>query len=241
MNLPEKQGSSVRDALEAERPFDVEVFAARYGGTTRSAFSRGDRLYTQGDAADCLFYLVEGQVRLTVVNAQGKEAIITLLARADFCGEDCLFEDRPRGATAICLTDGAGVRLDRASVVRAIREDRLFTEFYLLYNLNRTVQLRDSLISQLFDTSEQRLARVLLLLANYRKGDEQEATLGKLDQEDLAKMVGTTRSRINHFMNKFRRLGYIDYNGHISVHRSLLNTILDGATKAVADRNISSE
>jgi CRP/FNR family cyclic AMP-dependent transcriptional regulator len=213
-------------AFESKQSFDVDSFASRYGGVSRSPFKSGTRLYDQGEPANCLFYIQDGQVQLSVVSAQGKEAIIALLSAGDFSGEGCLISERLQVATATCLTDCIVARLERASVTRAVQQDPRFAEFFLVYVLNRTAGLRASLIDQLFNSSERRLARILLLLANYGKDGRADIVIGKIDQEALAKMVGTTRSRVNYFMNKFRRLGYIDYNGHIDVHSSLLNVVL---------------
>jgi CRP-like cAMP-binding protein len=210
--------------------FDIDSFAVKFGGLTRSELKPGDRLYTQGESADGLFYIQRGQLQLTVLSAQGKEAIIDFLEAGDFCGEACLVGERLRVSTATCTSDCTMARLDREAVKRAIREDAQFAEFYLVYFLNRTVRLRDSLISMLFNTSERRLARILLQLVDYGKDGRVDSVMGKIDQEALAQMVGTTRSRINLFMNKFRKLGYIEYNGHINgcinVHSSLLNFVL---------------
>jgi CRP/FNR family transcriptional regulator, cyclic AMP receptor protein len=231
MSLAIKRVSSAGGGeLGDKRSFDIDTFAKSYGGATRSTLKSGARLYSQGDPAKRMFYIEHGQVQLTVLSAEGKEAIISLLEAGDFSGEGCLIGERLQVATATCLTDCAVARLERASVIRAIHQDPEFAELYLVYVLHRTVRMRDNLISQLFNSSERRLARILLLLANYGKKGRADTVIGKIDQEALAQMVGTTRSRINYFMNKFRKLGYIDYNGHtnvhINVHSSLLNVVL---------------
>lgn len=222
-------------AFGAAPSFDIDLFVSRYGGSTGLKFKANAVLYAQGEPADCLFYIQDGQVQLTVVSAQGKEAIWDVLRQGDFCGQGCLAGEQLRVSTATCKTDCVVARLEKASVIRAIQQDPLFAEFYVTSILNRTVRIRDSLISQLFDTSEQRLARILLLLANYGKEGRHDHVIGRLDQEALAQMVGTTRSRINHFMNKFRRLGYIDYDGDIAVHSSLLNVALHGHADDAAE------
>lgn len=226
-------------AFETEPSFDVDSFALKFGGIVRSAFKPGNRLYTQGESADALFYIQRGQIQLTVLSAQGKEAIIDFLEAGDFCGEACLVDEPARASTATCMSNCAVARLDREAVKRAIRQDSQFADFYLAYVLNQTVRLRESLISLLFNSSERRLARILLLLAKSGKDGRPDTVMGKIDQEALAQMVGTTRSRINHFMNKFRKLGYIDYsghiNGHINVHSSLLNFVLHDNPLGVAE------
>jgi CRP/FNR family transcriptional regulator, cyclic AMP receptor protein len=212
-------------AFDAEQVFDVEAFAARYGGTTRCVFKTGEQLFVQDEPSSRLFYIQEGQVQLTVVSAQGNEAILSILGTGDFCGESCLVAGRVRTGTATCLADSLVAKLDRTSLIRAIRRDPAFAEFFLVRVLFRAFGLRESLLSHLFDSSEVRLARVLLRLANYGK-EGRKGTIKAVDQEALAQMVGTTRSRINYFMNKFRRLGYIDYNGTIAVHAALLEDFL---------------
>jgi CRP/FNR family transcriptional regulator, cyclic AMP receptor protein len=208
----------------AKQKFDVDAFAKSYGGTTRLTLRSGARLYVQGEPADSLFHVQTGQIQLAVVSPVGKEAILSVLGAGDFCGESCLVADHVRAATAMCITDSVVARLERGNVIRAIREDPAFAEFFVVSVIARAFRLRDSLISQLFDSTERRLARVLLVLANY--GKEGATAIDHYDQEALAQMIGTTRSRVNHFMNKFRKLGYIDYNGHIDVHSSLLNVVL---------------
>jgi len=231
-----RQTESVRGELsELAPPFDVGLFVSRYGGAAGLKFKAGTVLYSQGEAADCLYYIQEGQVQFTVVSAQGREAIFTFLGPGDFCGVGMLVGEKSRVATATCKTDCVVARLERASVVRAVREDPQFAGFYVSYVLNRTIRLRDNLISRIFDTSERRLARILLGLANSGQDRRERIVIVKLDQEALARMVGTTRSRINHFMNKFRKLGYVDYNGEIAVHSSLLNVLLHDRPADPAD------
>jgi CRP/FNR family cyclic AMP-dependent transcriptional regulator len=215
-----------RHVFGSKRTFDIESFAKTYGGVTRSTFKPGARLYVQGEPANCMFYVLHGQVELAVVSPVGKEAILSVLNAGDFCGESCLVADQFRVSTALCIADSVIARLERANVVRAIQQDPSFAEFFLVCVLTRAFQLSDSLVSQLFNSTERRLARVLLSLANYGKDGEPETVIDHLDQEALAQMVGSTRSRVNFFMNKFRKLGYIDYNGHIDVHSSLLNVVL---------------
>jgi CRP/FNR family cyclic AMP-dependent transcriptional regulator len=222
----DKRPSVTGTGLPAEQKFDADAFAATYGGFTRSTFKSGARLFVQGEPANGMFYIQQGEVQVAVVSAFGKEAILNVLGAGEFFGESCLVGDQPRAATAICITDSVIARLERASVVRAIHQDPAFAEFLVVTVIKRAFRLRDSLVSQMFNSTERRLARQLLLLANYGRDGRPQTTIDNLDQEALAQMVGTTRSRVNYFMNKFRKLGYIDYNGHIDVHSSLLNVVL---------------
>ena len=207
-------------------PFDPIADLSKYGGLVASDFGAKQPVFSQGDAADCVFYIQKGQIQLTVISMQGKEAVIAVLGAGDFCGEGCLVGEPLRMATATTMTQCVVVRLEKAIVIRAIHEDREFSEFLVTYVLKRTARLTDNLVDQLFNSSEKRLARVLLLLANYGKEGRTETVINKVDQETLAQMIGATRSRVNFFMNKFRKLGLIEYNGHINVHSSLLRVVL---------------
>jgi CRP/FNR family transcriptional regulator, cyclic AMP receptor protein len=207
-------------------PFDPAVFGARYGGVIGSSYGAKHALYSQGDVADCIFYFQKGRAQIKVVSREGKEDVIAVVEPGDFCGEGCLVGEPLRMSTAATMTECLVSRLEKAAVIRAIHDDLVFAEFFLMYVLNRTVRLTDDLIDHMFNSSEKRLARVLLLLANYGKEGRVETVISKIDHQTLAQMVGTTRSRVNFFMNKFRKLGYIDYNDRISVHSSLLNVVL---------------
>jgi CRP/FNR family transcriptional regulator, cyclic AMP receptor protein len=207
-------------------PFDLKSFVAQYGGTIGSKFKSKQIVYSQGTLADCIFYIVKGRARVTVISKQGKEAVIAVLEPGDFFGEDTLVGESLRMSTVTTVTECTIARLQKTSVIRAIHENLEFSEFFIMYILNRSIQMRDSLIDHLFNSSERRLARILLLLSNYGKEGRTETVMIHLDQKTLAQMVGTTRSRVNFFMNKFRKLGYIDYNGGINVHSSLLTVIL---------------
>ena len=211
-------------AFESKQAIDLDAFASRYGGVSVSTLRPGTPLFSQGEPATCMFHMLSGQAQATVVSKLGKEAIIGMVEAGDFCGEGCLIGERTRIATVTCIVDSTVARLERSSIVRAVQQDPLFAEFFLVYELSRAVRLRENLISQLFDSCERRLARTLLVLANYGK-EGVEPVISNLDQEALAQMIGTTRSRVNYFMNKFRKLGYIDYNGHIEVHGSLLSVV----------------
>src|SRR5579863_1357638 len=214
-------------AFDTGQSFDVGAFARGYGGVTASSFSAGALLYRQGEPADAMYYLQDGQIQISVVSSKGKEAILYVLDPGSFAGEGCFIRNRIRVSTATCITDCRVVRLERASVVRALRENPAIAEFFVVVALTKFVQMRESLISQHFDLSEKRLARALILLAQHG-GAGEARIIRNLDQEGLAQMIGTTRSRVNHFMNKFRRLRYIDYDGNvILVYDSLSEAALD--------------
>lgn len=217
---------------------DFKSFAERHDGLTTYALKRGDTLYSRGQPADCMFYVEQGRIQLTVLGSLGKEAIIGILEAGDLCGEGCLAGERLRASAATCIADSVIMRMEATSALRAVRQDAEFAEACLAYFLRRSVRLTERLVSQLFDSSELRLARILLLLSNYGKRGRRTVVIRNLDQEALAQMIGTSRSRVNYFMNKFRDLGYIDYDGEIVVHSSLLNVVLgDGTLTASADRN----
>jgi CRP/FNR family cyclic AMP-dependent transcriptional regulator len=205
--------------------FDFKAFNARYGGVIRCNYKGNHILYPQGDPAGTIFYIEKGKIKLTVLSEEGKEGIIAVLEAGDFCGEGCLIDQLLRLSTATTLTECVIAQLQKASVARALHEDLAFSEFFVSYLLSRNARLNEDLIDKIFNSSERRLARVLLLLANYER-DRKEVTLPNINQQTLAKMVGTTRSRINYFMNKFRRLGFVEYNGCIKIHHSLLTVVL---------------
>ena len=207
-------------------PFNPIEYLSKYTIVTSSEIGEKHVVFSQGDVADCIFYIEKGQIQLTVVSMEGKEAVIALLDGGDFCGEGCLVGEPVRMSTARALTKCSVARLEKTAVMRAIHEDPTFSEFVVTYVIKRTARLTDTLVDQLFNSSEKRLARVLLLLANYGKEGQSETVINKIDQETLAHMIGSTRSRVNFFMNKFRKLGLIEYNGKINVHSSLLRVIL---------------
>jgi CRP/FNR family cyclic AMP-dependent transcriptional regulator len=207
-------------------PFDPCAYFMKHGGISFSEIGESDIVFLQGDLADCIFYIQEGQIQLTVLSMEGKEAVIALLDVHDFCGEGCLVGEPLRMSSATATTKCTVARLEKVAVIRAIHEDAEFSEFLVQYVLKKTARLTDTLIDQLFNSSEKRLARILLLLANYGKEGRSETVINNIDQETLAHMIGSTRSRVNFFMNKFRKLGLIDYNGRIHVHSSLLKVVL---------------
>ena len=184
--------------------------------------------FPQGHPADSVFYIQEGKAKITVVSEQGKEAVIGILGNGDFFGEGCLSGQQQRLATVSAMTDSSIMRLDKATMVRVIHDEPLFSEMFMAYILRRNVRVEADLVDQLFNSSEKRLARTLLLMANFGKDDEPMPVIPKISQETLAEIIGTTRSRVNFFMNKFRDLGFIEYNGNIKVHSSLLNIVLHG-------------
>lgn len=211
----------------ATETFDATAFLARIGpGRTTASFLKDATIFAQGDPADALFHIRSGKVKLSVVSKSGKEAVIAILGAGDFFGEGCLTVQPLRIATASAMTDASVMRLEKAATVRVLHDEPAFAEFLLTYVLARTIRIEADLVDHLFNSSEKRLARTLLLLAQFTKDDKQEHVIAKISQETLAEMVGTTRSRVSFFMNKFRKLGFIDYNGGLEVHNSLLNVIL---------------
>jgi CRP/FNR family transcriptional regulator, cyclic AMP receptor protein len=183
-------------------------------------------VFSQGGSADAVFYIQKGKVKITVVSEQGKEAVVAILGPDEFCGEGCLTGQPRRMATAVAMTECEIMRLEKAAMIRVLHEEPAFSEMFVAHLLARTIRVEEDLVDQLFNSSEKRLARSLLLLANFGKDGRPERIIAKVSQETLAEMIGTTRSRVSHFMNKFRKLGFIDYNGHLEVHSSLLNVVL---------------
>jgi CRP/FNR family cyclic AMP-dependent transcriptional regulator len=196
------------------------------GGKTFIKCTPKKAVFCQGDPADSIFYIDKGKVKLAVVSKRGKEAVVALLGPGDFLGEGCLAGQTRRMASATPLTECTLVRIDKDATVRALRDDPAFSEIFLAYLLVRNIRAQEDLVDQLFNSSEKRLARVLLLLANYGKEGKPDLVIEKISQETLAEMIGTTRSRVSHFMNKFRKMGFIKYNGSLEVHSSLLSVVL---------------
>ena len=208
-------------------PFDPKVFLSKVdGGRTISDYRKDQIVYGQGDPADCVFFIQSGKVKKTVVSEQGKEAVVALLGTGDFFGEGCLAGESLRLATVSAMTKCVIVRISKEDVTRVIHEEPAFTELFISHLLARNSRVEEDLVDQLFNSSEKRLARTLLLLANFGKEGRPEPIIAKISQETLAEMIGTTRSRVSFFMNRFRELGLIDYNGKIEVHSSLLNVVL---------------
>ena len=183
-------------------------------------------VYSQGDAADSVFYVQSGKVKVTVISEEGKEAVVAILLPGSFCGEECLSGHTLRISTVKTLTECRLVRMSKASIVRALHEDHEFSELFTAYLMERNIRVQEDLVDQLLNSTEKRLARLLLILANYGKEDRPDPIVPKINQETLAEMIGTSRTHVNFFMNKFRQLGFIEYNGDIKVNRSLLNMLL---------------
>ena len=195
-------------------------------GKTTLQIRKKQILFSQGDAAEAVFYILKGQVKLTVVSRQGKEAVVAVLGGGDFLGESCLAGQPKRLATATSREDSTVVRIDKTVMTRVLRDEPTFAELFLTYLLSRNVRIQEDLVDQLFNSAEKRLARILLLLANFGKEGKPEPVIAQVSQEMLAEMIGTTRSRVSFFMNKFRKLGFLNYNGGLHVHSSLLNIVL---------------
>jgi CRP-like cAMP-binding protein len=208
--------------------FDVEGFLERTGvGRTLVDLKKNQVLFSQGDGADAVFYIQKGSIKLTVVSQRGKEATVALLNAGSFVGESCVAAaELIRMVTATGLTRCTLMRIERQEMVRVLHEEHALADLFVNFLLARNVRIQEDLVDQLFNSSEKRLARVLLLLAQFGKEGKPETVVPKISQEVLAEMIGTTRSRVNFFMNRFRKLGFIKYNGGLEVHSSLLNVIL---------------
>ncbi len=209
------------------KPFDLKALLARTnGGDSAQEYGANQVIFSQGDPADAAIYIRSGKVKVTVVSAQGKEAVVAILGPEEFCGEGCLNGQPLRMATATAITDCEVLRLEKRAMIRVLHDEPEFSDMFIAHLLHRAARVEADLVDQLFNSSEKRLARALLLLANFGKDGRPEPVIPKVSQETLADMIGTTRSRVSHFMNKFRKLGFISYNGTLEVHSSLLNVIL---------------
>jgi CRP-like cAMP-binding protein len=207
--------------------FDPIAFLAKTGeGRAASSYASGQVIFAQGDPADAVFYVQTGRVKLTIVSGQGKEAVVGIYSATDFFGEASLAGQPLRIATATAMIECLIVRLAKSAMIRMLHDEPTFSELFVAHLLSRNIRVEADLVDQLFNSSEKRLARVLLLLANFGKEGKPEAVVPNITQETLAEMIGTTRSRVSFFMNKFRKLGFIEYNGKLSVHSSLLNVVL---------------
>ncbi len=208
-------------------PFNPKIFLADAGeGKTISKYRKDQIVFSQGQVADAVFYIQQGKVKLTVVSDQGKEAVVAILEPGQFFGEGCLNGHPLRIATTRAIDECVITRLEKATMIATIHNEPQFSELFMSYLLSRSSRIEEDLIDQLFNSSEKRLARLLLLLANFGKEGRPEPIVGKFSQETLAEMIGTTRSRVSFFMNKFRKLGFIEYNGKLEIHNSLLNVVL---------------
>jgi CRP/FNR family cyclic AMP-dependent transcriptional regulator len=214
--------------VKKRRLFDPGAFLAQAGMGKRIVGLKKDQIiFSQGDPADTILYIQSGKAKLTVVSSAGKEATIALLGAGDFLGEECIANSQPlRMATATAISEGKALRIDRKEMIRALHQEHDLADIFVSYLLARNLRVQEDLVDQLFNSSEKRLARILLLLAQFGKEGTPETVIPRITQETLAEMVGTTRSRVSFFMNRFRKLGFIEYNGELQVHRSLLNIVL---------------
>jgi len=214
-------------ADKPKRAFSPKAFLAEVGeGRSISEYRKGQIVFSQDDPADAVFYIQKGKVKVTVVSEQGKEAVVAILGADTFFGEDCLTKQKRRISTVTAMSASVIVRITKAAFAQVIHSETAFSEMFMVHLLDRTIRADADLVDQLFNSSEKRLARLLLLLANYGKEGAPEPMIEKVSQQTLAEMIGTTRARVSFFMNKFRKLGFIDYNDHIEVHKSLLNAVL---------------
>jgi CRP/FNR family cyclic AMP-dependent transcriptional regulator len=213
--------------LKQKLAFDAQAFLASAGVERKvSEFKRAEVVYAQGDASKSVLYLQSGDVKLTVVNEVGKEAVVAILGAGDFFGEGCLAGQPVRMGTATAITPSTVLVIEKNEMIKVLHEEHGLSDRFIKFMLARNIRIEGDLIDQLFNSSEKRLARTLLLLARYGKEDQPHGVLPKMSQETLAEMVGTTRSRVNFFMNKFRKLGFIKYNGGLQINTSLLNVVL---------------
>jgi CRP-like cAMP-binding protein len=211
----------------AHDEFDAKAFLAKVGaGKTILEFDKDQNIFEQGDPADSVFYIQKGKVKLTVLSEQGKEAVVAILEPGQFFGEGCMNGQKLRIATTTALENCVITSITKPAMIAAIHDEPKFSELFMAYLLTRNGRIEEDLIDQLFNSSERRLARLLLLLANFGKEGKPQPISPNISQATLADMIGTTRSRVSYFMNKFRKLGLISYNGHIEVHSSLLSAVL---------------
>jgi CRP/FNR family transcriptional regulator, cyclic AMP receptor protein len=216
-------------AAAKRRKFDPQTFLSTIdGGRTITTFPKKQTIFAQGDSSDAVFYLKDGKVKLTVVSKNGKEATIGILSKSDFFGEGCLTAQPLRLCTATAMTHCSVMRIEKKAMMEVLHLEHAFSDMFVAYLLTRNSRYEEDLVDQLFNSSEKRLARILLLLAHFGKDKKPEVAIPKISQETLAEMVGTTRSRVNFFMNRFRKLGFIDYQAgdELQVHSSLLNIVL---------------
>jgi CRP/FNR family cyclic AMP-dependent transcriptional regulator len=229
--LKESLGLHGRDAMKTELspPFNVKSFLGKIGqGRSITRRSKDEIVFSQGEPADAVFYIRKGKVKLVVTSEQGKEAVVAVLGADEFFGEGCLSEQPRRPAMARTITESEIMRIEKGAIKRVLHDEPAFSEMFITHILCRSNRVEQDLVDQLFNSSEKRLARALLLLANYGNDSNPEPLIASIDQATLAEMIGTTRSRVNFFMNKFRQLGLIDYNGSgsVEVHSALLNVLL---------------
>jgi len=223
------KSSSIKSKRESaqKRAFDAQTFLDSAGVSRKvKEFKRAEGIYAQGEAAGSVLYLQSGGVKLTVVNEVGKEAVVAILGPGDFFGEGCLAGQSVRMGTATAVTPTTVLVIEKSEMFKVLHAEHGLSDLFIKFMLARNIRIEEDLIDQLFNSSEKRLARTLLLLARYGKEDQPQGVLPKMSQETLAEMVGTTRSRVNFFMNKFRKLGFIKYNGGLQINTSLLSVVL---------------
>jgi CRP-like cAMP-binding protein len=214
-------------AIKKKKALSAGPLAAKTGkGRTTAKYRKNQVIFSQGDPGDAVFYIKKGRLKVTVVSDRGKEAVAAILGPDEFFGEACMTGQVLRLVTVSAMTEAVVERIEKPEMIRLVQEQPAFSQMFMTHILNRTIRVEADLIDQLFNSSERRLARMLLLLANYGNEGKPEPLIAQISQETLAEMIGTTRSRVSFFMNRFRKLGFISYNGHIEVHRSLLNLVL---------------
>jgi CRP/FNR family cyclic AMP-dependent transcriptional regulator len=213
-------------AQKKDAPLNLKTYLAKARGGTTKNYQKKTTIFSQGSPADAVFYIEQGKVKLTVLSTRGKEAVVAILGSGDFFGEGCLAGQPLRMATATAMTECSILRLQKETMVRMLHNEPTLSELFMAYLLARNVRIEEDLVDQLFNSSGKRLARILLLLTRFGKDGQHEPVVPRISQETLAEMVGTTRSRVSFFMNKFRKLGFIEYNGGLQVHSSLLNIVL---------------
>jgi len=223
-----RAGSARLNERDPVKGFDAVEFLAKSGiGKVLVEVAKGGSVFSQGNPADAVFYVQKGRIKVSVVSKQGKEAVVALLSPGEFVGEECIASGHPtRLTTATALTDCTLLKISKKEMTRVLREEHTLSDVFVAFLLARNAHIQADLIDQLFNSSEKRLARVLLLLAQFGKEGKPEIVVPKLSQETLAEMIGTTRSRVSFFMNRFRKMGFIEYNGEMRIHSSLLNVIL---------------
>ena len=236
---PAKRGTNRKAARKVL--FDPAVFLETTAiGRVISTHSNKDVIFAQGDDADSVFYIRKGKVKVAIVSKQGKEAVIALLGPDEFVGEGCLIGQPKRLATASAMSECETMRVAKTEIQRVLNDEPAFSQMFVSHVLARSARVEEDLVDQLFNSTEKRLARLLLLLANFGKEGRPQPILAKISQETLAEMIGATRSRVSHFMNKFRQLGFIEYNGHVEVHNSLLSVLLVDPPRTVnAEPNVN--
>ena len=221
--------------IKSGTPFDPVVFLETVAkGRVVAAYSKKQVIFSQGDVANSVFYIRKGKIKVTVVSKGGKEAVVAILGQDEFLGEGCLVGQQRRLGTAMAMTDCVTMKVEKAEIQRVLHDETAFAQMFISHILARNARVEEDLVDQLFNSTEKRLARILLLLANFGKEGRPEPIIAKISQQTLAEMIGTTRSRVSHFMNHFRRLGFIDYNGHLEVHSSLLSVVLNETPNTVA-------